>query len=413
MRGARRFREQKWMIDAAISTIGLDFDQLRMATSVAPSGFEGMGDWAAVAVTVKRFDEITPGFRAGADRRARRAREAEERGDAVTARESYLVAAIYYGVAQWPIDEDSDLNRVLNADKLACYARYAALAPHPIQRADIPMGDRSIPGWLHLPVHGEPPWPVVVMLPGMDTFKEKLVWSYGDKVLERGMAALAIDGPGQSEALVAGIKITADNFAEAGVACLDWIDARSDLDSDRVGIFGRSFGSYCGTVMANAVADRIRGAAVGLPCHEPGFHTIFEEAAPTFKNRFLYMAGYEEDEAGFDEFVKDFDLRDRVSNLTCPYFVLAGELDELSPIRHTYDLVARVPGPTELMVYQNERHAPGRSPAAQLGPHFYSTMADWLAARIRDRDRPAGDSFRYVTSTGRVEERPFPGQTAS
>ena len=35
MRGARRFREQKWLIDAAISTIGLDFDQLRMAPSLS------------------------------------------------------------------------------------------------------------------------------------------------------------------------------------------------------------------------------------------------------------------------------------------------------------------------------------------------------------------------------------------
>ena len=318
MKGARRFREQKWLIDATISTIGLDFDQLRMATSVAPSGFEGTGDWAVIANTVKRFDEITPGFRTGAERRDRRAREAEERGDLTTARECYLVAAIYYGVAQWPIDEDNDLNTELNAKKLACYTRYAALAHHKIERTDIKMGDHVIPGWLHIPIHGEAPWPVVIMLPGMDTFKEKLVWSYGDKVLERGMAALSIDGPGQSEALVNGLKITADNFADVGVACLDWIDQRADLDSDRVGIFGRSFGSYCGTVMANAVSDRIQGVAVGLPCFEPGFHTIFEEAAPTFKNRFMYMAGYEEDEAAFDEFIKGFDLRTRVSNVRCP-----------------------------------------------------------------------------------------------
>ena len=36
--------------------------------------------------------------------------EAEDRGDLVSARESYLIAALYYGVAQWPIDEDSALN---------------------------------------------------------------------------------------------------------------------------------------------------------------------------------------------------------------------------------------------------------------------------------------------------------------
>jgi pimeloyl-ACP methyl ester carboxylesterase len=406
-RGARRFHEQKWLLDAVISTVGLDWDQLRMAVSVAPSGFEGIGDWAVIVASVKRYDEITPGFIAGAERRSERALRAEESGDVVTARESYLIAAIYYGVAQWPIDEINELNIELNARKVECYGRYARLAHHRIERVEIAMGEHVIPGWLHFPLHGQPPYPVVIMLPGMDTFKEKLVWAYGDKTLERGMAALAIDGPGQSEALIRGLRITADNFGAAGVACLDWIDRRDDLDSDRVGIFGRSFGSYAGTVMGNAVGSRLRGVAVGLPCHEPGFFTIFEQASPTFKNRFMFMAGYDDEDA-FDKFIQEFDLCTRVSSLTCPYLVVGGELDELSPIHHTYKLATHVPGPTELVIYQNERHAPGRSPAAQYGPHWYSTMADWLAARVRDRDTPAGNLFRYVTSSGKVEERPFP-----
>jgi len=69
------------------------------------------------------------------------------------------------------------------------------------------------------------------MLPGMDTFKEKLVWAYGDKMLERGFAALAIDGPGQSEPLMHGLKVTADNFADAGRACIAWIDTRKESRS--------------------------------------------------------------------------------------------------------------------------------------------------------------------------------------
>ena len=43
MAGARRFHEQKWLLDSVISTVGLDWDQLRMAVTVAPSGFEGNG----------------------------------------------------------------------------------------------------------------------------------------------------------------------------------------------------------------------------------------------------------------------------------------------------------------------------------------------------------------------------------
>jgi dienelactone hydrolase len=407
VRGAKRFREQKWLLDSVISTIGLDWDLLRMSTVTAPIGFEGMGDWAIVAGKAKRFDDISPSFESVAAGREARAREAEKAGNEVTARESYLVASIYYGVAQWPIDEVNERNLMLNAKKLDCYGRYAKRAHHRIERVEMPMGKHVVPAWLHLPVGGEPPYPVVIMLPGMDTFKEKLVWGYGDKMLERGFAALAIDGPGQAEPLMHGLKVTADNFADAGQACISFIDGRKDLDHDRIGVFGRSFGSYAATVLANAIADRLRGAVVGLPCFEPGFNKIFEEASPTYKNRFMFMAGYEEDEPGFDNFIQGFDLRTRVSNLKCPFMVLGGELDELAPIKHVFEVCRQVPGPVEIVVFQNERHAPGRLPSSQLGPHWYAMMADWLSARVRDA-RPLDSSrYLYVTATGEVEQRPF------
>jgi len=292
----------------------------------------------------------------------------------------------------------------LNAKKLDCYARYAVRAHHKIERIEIPMGKHIVPAWLHLPVAGKPPYPLVIMLPGMDTFKEKLVWGYGDKMLERGFAALAIDGPGQSEPLMHGLRVTADNFADAGRACIAWIDTRKDLDQTRIGVFGRSFGSYAATVLSNAIADRLRGVVVGLPCFEPGLTKIFEEASPTYKNRFMFMAGYE-DETEFDEFIQGFDLRTRVSNLRCPFMVLGGELDELAPIKHVFETCKKVPGPVDIVVYQNERHAPGRLPSSQVGPHWYAMMADWLAARVRDRVPIEGARYRYVTASGKVEQR--------
>ena len=406
-RGSRRFREQKWLLDSVIATIGLDWDLLRMATVTAPIGFEGMGDWSQVAGKARRFDEISPAFEEVAAGREARAREAEKEGNDVTARESYLVASIYYGVSQWPIDEINERNLALNARKLDCYSRYAARAHHKIERVEIPMGRDIVPAWLHLPVNAKPPYPLVMMMPGMDTFKEKLVWAYGDKMLERGFAALAIDGPGQGEALLRGQKVTADNFADAARACIAWVDTRKDIDQDRLGVFGRSFGSYAATVFTNAIASRLRGSVVGLPCFEPGFNKIFEEASPSYKNRFMFMAGYD-DEDDFDTFIQGFDLRTRVADLTCPFMVMGGELDELAPIKHVFEVCKHVPGPTDIVVYQNERHAPGRLPSSQLGPHWYAIMADWLAARVRDRKPVEQSGYRYITARGAVEHRQRP-----
>ncbi|MFO1281567.1 MAG: alpha/beta hydrolase [Burkholderiales bacterium] len=404
---ARRFREQKWLLDLVISRVGLDWDLLRMGMATAPVGFEGMGDWSLVSTKAKRYDEISPAFEEIAAGREARAREAEARGDEITARESYLVAALYYGIAQWPIDDVTERNLALNEKKVECYGRYAKRAHHRIERVEIPLGRHVVPAWLHLPLVGEPPYPTVIMVPGMDNFKEALVWGYGDKMIERGLAALTIDGPGQSEALVRGLRITADNFADVGHACIGWIHQREDLDSDRVGVFGRSFGSYAATVLSNAISAHLRGTVVGLACFEPGFRTIFEEGSPSFKNRFMFMAGYEDEDA-FDRFIAGFDLRTRVGNLRSPLMVLGGELDELAPFRCVFEVAKKVPGPVDIVAYQNERHAPGRAPSSQAGPHWYAMMADWLAARVRDRIPVERSRYRYIKANGEVEERPLP-----
>jgi hypothetical protein len=237
----------------------------------------------------------------------------------------------------------------------------------------------------------------------MDTTKEALVWMYGDKILERGFAALAIEGPGQYEALLRGSYMTPNGFGEAGCLCLDWIDSREDLDSDRVGVFGRSFGSYVGLVLASANANRVKAAAVGLVCHEPGLHTLMEESSPTHKARFMFMSGYTDEDA-FDEFISGFDLRNAAQSLTCPSLIVGGELDELSPIEHTYDLLRVVPGPTDLVVYEGERHAMGERESSTNGPHWYSLMADWLVrAVIQGRD-VSGDRYRFIRASGEVVE---------
>jgi hypothetical protein len=80
----------------------------------------------------------------------------------------------------------------------------------------------------------------------------------------------------------------------------------------------------------------------------------------------------------------------------------------LAPIKHVFEVAKYVPGPVEIVVYQNERHAPGRLPSSQLGPHWYAMMADWLAARVRDRVPSERSRYRYVNSSGKVEERPIP-----
>jgi dienelactone hydrolase len=396
----RRFTEQRWLLDNTIRAVGMDWDQPRSIYLSAPCGPEANADFAAIRQRITKLADASPAFEAVARRREAKAQAAEKDGAAVTARESYFMAAIHWGAAQWPIDENNEQNRFYNQRKRECYTKYASLADHHVEPAWIPLPDgTSLPAWFHLPPGYEGGRiPVVVSLPGMDSFKEIGVALYGDRWLSRGMAVLALDGPGQYESPVLDIYFTMAAWMATGTATVDWLTARPEVDPARIGLSGNSFGSFFGTLAA-AHEPRIRAVSVAAVCHEPGFHTIFEEASPTFKIRFMYMSGIT-DEATFDALARTMTWEGHAEKIRAPYLCVAGEFDELSPLVHTERLMTALQGPKRLVVYQDSRHSVGNVPAAHLGPFPPILMADWMAATLNGASFPSERWF--VEATGRI-----------
>ena len=263
----------------------------------------------------------------------------------ITARDNYFMAAVHWGGSQWTFDENNEQNIFLNQKKRACYANYARLADHRVEPVWIPFQDTALPAWYHLPPdYTEGRMPAVVSLPGMDSFKEMQ-----RRALRRSLAQSrhcrargGRAGPVRSAA--------AQAFASA------WrIGSRRRRrfmtgsrpgprsTRQRIGVAGNSFGSFFGTILV-ANESRYRACAVSATCLEPGCHTIFEEASPTFKKRFMWMAGYT-DETKFDDFVKTMTWEGHVEKIRCPYLCLAGEAEELSPLVHTEVLFAKLKAP--------------------------------------------------------------------
>lgn len=396
-----RWEAQRWLVDAVVGTVGVDWDQGRTYYLQAPCGPDAAPDFQGIRTRVRRFDDISREFERAAVRRERLAREAAEAGHDVSARDNYYIAAMLYGGAQWPIFQNDERNLGLDARKTECYTAYAARADHRIERVEIPFGETTLPGWLHLPPgHERGPLPTVLAVDGMDAFKEMLVTLYGDKLLGRGMAVLALDGPGQGECTTRDIHATEGAWLDTGRAVFPWMRARPEIDPDRIGVYGISFGSFWATQLAST-DDRLAGCAVALACHEPGCHTIFETASPTFKLRFMYMTGHT-DERAFDDFARTLSLRGVAAGVRSPYLCVAGECDELSPIEHTYALFDELAVAKELMVYQGERHGLGATTATHLGPDPYGHVADWLADRMAGR--PAPSRRLFVDLSGSVHE---------
>lgn len=401
----RRWTEQRWLLDNTIRAVGMDWDQPRSLYLSAPCGPEAGADFAGLRQRITRLADASPAFEAVARRREGKAQAAEQDGHLVTARDNYFMAAIHWGAAQWPIDENNEQNAFYNGKKRECYTQYARLADHRVEAAWVPLPDgRSLPAWLHLPPgYRGGHVPVVVSLPGMDSFKEMSVALYGDRWLSRGLAVLALDGPGQYESPVLGISFSMPAWIATGTAVVDWLVGRPEVDPARIGLSGNSFGSFFGTIAA-AHEPRLQAIAVAAVCHEPGFHTIFEEASPTFKARFMYMSGMT-DEAAFDELRRSMTWEGHADRIRAPYLCLAGEWDELSPLEHTERLMKTLRGPKRLVVYQDSRHSVGNVPAANLGPFPPALAADWMAATLDGKPFPS--EKWYVEASGRIVKTPM------
>lgn len=405
----RRWREQRWLLDSVIRTIGPEWDQGRLSGKGGRGGAPGLASFRRAGARMKKFDDIGPEFGREGRRREQTARQFEDQGREVSARDNYFIASLLYAAAQWPYFDINDEDLEWERRMIETYDKFIRYAPHPVERVDIPFQDTALSAFLHLPAAPAPQadgasFPCVLHIGGMDGSKENMVALYGDAALSRGMAVLALDGPGQGETRNRGVTISSDNFGAAAETVVQWLADRAEIDAGRIVIRGSSFGTYYGTIAAAGLKNKIKGYCGTGVCQEPGCDTIFNTASPTFKVRFMFMAGYEDEDA-FDEFRQEFDLRKIAGDITAPYMIVAGEADQLSPIQHTYELFDLIEAPRQLVVYQDADHSIGNASSAELGPARDSLVYDWLRDRVDGK--PLTSERILIDNRGDRIVRPF------
>jgi dienelactone hydrolase len=399
--------DQRWVIDSVIQAIGMEWDQPRLAYTMYPAGPDAIGDFRGVGMRVRKFSDMHRELAAAARRRELRAEEFEAQGRLISARESYFIASLLWSAARWPIFENNEKSIHYNARTVACYDKFAKYAQRPVERIEVPFGrGKSLPGYLHLPrepQRGER-FPCMISLDGMDGSKEILCSIYGDKFLERGIANFIYDGPGQGECTIRDIFVTATNHMDAGRAVYQMLAKHPHIDPERLIVTGVSFGSYFGLQVAAALGEKLRGAAVAMVCHEPGMNAIMDMASPSFKMRFMYMVGLD-DERKFDAFKRKFTLVPQAGRIKCPVLIQAGEDDELSPIEFSHALVERIKAPKKFVVYEGERHGVGGGGASQLGENWFAMLADWCQDRMAGK--PAPNEYVHINSLGQAKVTPY------
>jgi cephalosporin-C deacetylase-like acetyl esterase len=401
----QRFKEQRWILDNVIRTVGVCWNQGDMDFALFPCGIGALGDFLRVEKNVKKYNDIAREYAAAATRRQSLGEEMERNGYTVAARESYYIASILYGQAQWPIAEPTRQNHELEKRKNHCYAKYAEYADHITRPVEIPYRGKSLPGWLHLPPTYKPGErvPCVITVGGMDSTKEICVALHGDQFLSRGIAVFLFDGPGQYSSALREIFVTEAGFYEAGEAIWGWLSKQKEIDHDKIAVRGVSMGSIWGTQVASVVPT-IKACSVAYPSYERGEKTAFSMYSPSFKLRFMFMSGYTEEDA-FDKFVQGINSDSLGVKVTFPYLVVGGEDDDFASIESAFDVLNEVKAPKELMLYKAEGHTLHSRPSSYLGPSEWAYIADWTADRFEGK--PMESTFSVVDSHGQVHRQPW------
>jgi dienelactone hydrolase len=389
-----RFADQRWLLDIVIELLGPEWDQDRLHYLSAPVSADHKGAILGLRNSIRKLDDFTREMVKLAHHFERRGKRSLDAGHAVSAGDDYFTAAILYGGAQWPIFTNTELNIVLEQKKTDCYTAYTTCADHHVEPVEIPYDGRTLAGWLHLPpgtAGTAGGLPCVVMVSGMDGFKEMNVFASADRYLRRGMAVLSLDGPGQGTSLVREIWYDPDSYGEVGPAAYELAAAQPEIDPARISLCGVSQGSFWVTQMA-AAESRYSACAVMFTCFDPGNAVMLTTHSPTFRQRFMYMTGTST-VAELEATLATMTTTGLGQQISMPYLVVMGEDDPLCDPADTYEHMNAVAGPKELMFYTGEHHAPVTRTSGRLGPAVFLAVADWLA------DRAAGEpvTSRHIT----------------
>jgi len=329
-----------------------------------------LADFEDITAALERWEDWCTAWSARARVHEALGRDCLKQGFRLTSGEHLVRAAIYYHFAKFVFVQDRDQMRAAHSKALECYRDALPFIRPAGERVEIPYSGTSLTGILRKPSSEPTPTPVLIMAPGLDSTKEEL-HAYEEPFLARGIATLAIDGPGQGEAEYE-IPICGD-YERAATALADWIETRSDLDASRIGIWGVSLGGYYAP-RAAAFEKRIRACiALSGPFEwERIWDALPELTRETFRVRSHCLT-----ERDAKRRAAELTLKETAKSITCPIFIVAGRQDRLVPAAHAEALARSVSGPVELLVVEDGGHNANNRPY-----RYRSRTADWLAAQF-------------------------------
>lgn len=298
-----------------------------------------------------------------------RARQAEARGQRLSAAEAYLLAAMAYHFACNNSPDDLEQYVPAAHKRVECYAKAAPYLSPPAERHEVPFDDFRLPAYLRVPA-GQGGAPVVVIISGLESTKEE-ARTMEDGFLRRGLATFAFDGPGQGESWFQGGMIV--DFERATSAVIDYLEGLEAVDAGRLGVYGPSMGGYLSARSA-ALEPRIKAAAIAGGSYDRSrlLRSLdnpfdFARAAHIYK---IY------DRERLAEISRVSTMEGLASKIRRPFLIVHGTNDFV-PLESARRLYEEIGGPKELVVLEGGNHVCNNMPFV-----YRPLVGDFLAQHL-------------------------------
>ena len=286
---------------------------------------------------------------------------------------AYLLvcASLMAHLAQYLAFGDPVAREVALRHKIRTYRSALAWLDPPGRIIEVPFGDHSLPAVVRSPPGSGAPHPCVILVGGLDAHKED-AHAFGDLCLARGIAVIALDGPGQGEALLRGARL-GDGAHLAVSATIDVLEELPELDTGRLGLVGRSLGGF---LAARAAADDPRATTLVVWGAMTSLAHLATLPSHT-RHGFGMVTGSTSEEATVVE-LGWLDLLPHAPRISASTLIVHGDADMLTPVSQAEALAAAIGDDCRLDVIPNSGHC-NHEFAHLLRP----AMADWLESSLR------------------------------
>jgi dienelactone hydrolase len=332
---------------------GVDFNDFQRVTNSIERWDDWCRKWSECGTMHERFGE-----------------QAESAGHYETMAYHYFHASMAYHFGKYLFVHRPQELRAAHEANVRAYRKALSYFDFPGERVAIPYeGGATMYGILRKPWHAPKP-PVVILVPGLDSVKEEM-HTYGDDFLRRGMAVLAIDGPGQGE-MEFEFPMRYDYEVPIHYA-VDYLETRSDVDANRVGMMGVSLGGYYAP-RAAAFEPRIRATISNGGGYSLG---DYFDSRPGH-SKATYVARLKAaNEADAKVRLRQFNLHGVVEKIEHPLLVIVGGKDRLVPPEQSKRIAAEAGKHAELWFFEDGNHV-----CNNIVYKHRPQQADWMRDRL-------------------------------